>query len=298
MAYPLQPDDSQGINDALNYLLSGPAGLGQNFQGKSAYLPAYLRPSFRQPWSLPYTSTLDPSIYLNIPINDAFPVGGNPSQYVTFTFTTPFTDPPFQYGDFLAVNNVNSPGDPGFYNDGYTVYSCTANDVTVVTSIPYTWPAYVSGGDVGRDYMNVYLSTDFNARVTVQGPTDQVFVSAQLSLFWDYTCTTNTSYDVTVSIIRSRGFPSTSAGSNDYLFGSDEVISGKTYNIPVTVGSGQRSLETVFSTVLDGPNLEFGYYWYILSVQFVMPQLDPPYDVTIGKAITTLCSLTAQVIKQ
>jgi hypothetical protein len=266
--YPIEIGDQAAISEGLNYLLSGPAGLGQNFQGFSAYLPGYIRPSTRQPWSLAITSTLDPSVYLAIPINNAVPVGGNPSQFVTFTFTTPQATAPFQYGDGLAVSGV----DPDFYNDNYTVYSSTTTDVTVVTGDEYTWPAYVSGGSVGRDYLDgTSMDTDCNARVTVQGPTDQVFVSAQLNLDWEYNCSTATDYQVVVRITRLRGFPDTTPGSNDYLFKDTVIVSERTFDKSVTTGTGTQSIEAIFTTVLDGPNLDFGYYWYILTVEFVMP---------------------------
>jgi hypothetical protein len=296
--FPIEIDDSQAINEAINYLLSGPAGLGQNFQGFSAYLPSYLRPSRKQPWSLDITSTLNPSVYLNIPISNAAPVGGNPSQFVEFTFATAQATVPFQYGDKLEVYDVVDDGSGEAYNysDGYTVYSCTTTSVTIVTTTAFTWSVYISGGWVGRNYLNFSMDTDCNARVTVAGPTDQVFVSAQLDLSWEYDCTTNTNYDVEISITRSRGFPDTTPGSNDFLFADTVSVSKKAFSKSATVGTGTQNLEAVFTTVLDGPNLDFGYYWYVLAVKFVVPSF--PYDITIGKATTGLRSLTAQVIKQ
>jgi len=47
--FPLSQDDAP--QDALNYLLSGPAGLGQNFKGFSAYSPGYLTGNFRPPFT-------------------------------------------------------------------------------------------------------------------------------------------------------------------------------------------------------------------------------------------------------
>jgi len=299
--YPIESGDSAAIAEGLNYLLSGPAGLGQNFQGFSAYLPAYIRPSSRQPWDLsvtvgdpPTAQPLNPSIYLNIPINN-ITVPANPGQQIVCTFTTPQATAPFNYGDQIDVAGVVAGGiDPVFYNDSYTVFSCTTTTVTLFTTGTYTWPAYVSGGSVGRNYMNYANSTDCNARVTVQGPTDQVFVSAQLDLSYEYECFNNISYDVIVRISRGRGFPDSTPGSNDYLFADFTTISEKTFAKTVTVGSGTDTLEAVFTTVLDGPNLDFGYYWYILEVEFVASIT----DVTIGRATTGLRSLTAQVIKQ
>ena len=294
--YPIETGDQAAIAEGLNYLLSGPAGLGQNFQGFSAYLPAYIRPSTRQPWNLPVTvgdpptaQPLNPSIYLDIPINN-ITVLSNPGQEIVVTFTTPQATAPFNYGDQIDLAGVT----PSFYDGGYTVFSCTTNDVTLFTSGTYTWPAYVSGGSVGRNYMNYANSTDCNARVTVSGPTDQVFVSAQLDLSYEYECFNNINYDVIVRISRGRGFPDSTPGSNDFLFADFVTISEKTFVKTVTVGSGTQELEAVFTTVLDGPDLDFGYYWYILEVEFVADIT----DVTIGRATTGLRSLTAQVIKQ
>lgn len=294
--FPIEIGDDAATNEAVNYLLSGPAGLGQNFQGFSQYLPAYIRPSTRQPWNLPITvgdppvaQPLNPSIYLDIPINN-ITVPTNPGQEIVVTFTTPQATAIFQYGDRIDLTGVT----PSFYDGGYNVFSCTTNDVTLFTSGTYTWPAYTSGGSVGRDYMNYPNSTDCNARVTVAGPTDQVFVSAQLDLSYEYECFNNIDYDVIVRITRGRGFPDSTPGSNDFLFADFTTISEKTFTKSVVVGTGTQSLEAIFTTVLDGPNLDFGYYWYILEVEFVADIT----DVTIGRATTGLRSLTAQVIKQ
>lgn len=297
--FPIEIGDQAGTNEAVNYLLSGPAGLGQNFEGFSAYEPAYLRPSSRQPWDLDIASTLNPSIYLSIPINN-ITVPTNPGREIVLTFTTPQATAPFQYGDRLQVENVVAGGgDPDFFNGGYTVYSSTTTQVTLFTSGTFTWPAYVSGGTVGRNYLDgTQMDTDCNARVTVAGPTDQVFISAQLNLSYEYDCTTNTNYDVKIRITRLRGFPDDTPGSNDFLFKDTVIVSERTYSKSVTTGTGTQELEAIFTTVLDGPNLDFGYYWYILTVEFVMPQTAPPFDTTIGKVTTGLRSLTAQSIKQ
>jgi len=303
--YPIEVDDSQAINEAINYLLSGPAGLGQNFQGFSAYQSATLRPSARQPWSLDLYTTLNPAVYLNIPISNAAPVGGNPSSYVTFTFATPQGDIPFQPGDLLEVYDVvdSGTGEAYNYSSGYKVFSCTTTEVTIYTN-EYTWSTYISGGWVGRDFTGYELDTDCNARVTVTGPTDQVFISAQIKLQWDYDCISDCDYDCVVSIYRLKGFPDDTPGSNDYLFADTVLVSEQTFTkhaVPI-VGATDYA-EAIFTTVLDGPNLNFGYYWYILAIQFNVPYPEPAstppdYDVKVGRVTTGFRSLTAQVIKQ
>lgn len=266
--FPIEINDSQGINDAVNYLLSGPGGLGQNFEGFAAYQPAYLRSSFRQPWSVSIASGLNSSIYLALPISNAQPVGGNPSFQVEFTFATAQATAPFEWGDRVKVTGVT----PSVYNDSdYVVFSCSVTSVIIQYTAAITWSTYISGGEIGRDRMNRPLDTDCNARVSVAGPTDQVFVSAQLDLTWAYTCTMADDYDVVVAIYRSQGFPTSDANNNDYLFSNSVLVSEKTFARSVTAGTGTQSLEAVFSTVLDGPGLPFGLYWYILSVEFQVP---------------------------
>jgi len=297
--FPVEYSDQEGVVDAVNYLLSGPAGLGQNFDGYSTYEPAYLRPSLKRPWSLDINSTLNPSVYLNIPISNAAPVGGNPSQFVTFTFATPQATAPFQYGDKLEVYDVVStgPGESYNFSNGYIVYSSTTTEVTIVTSSTFTWQTYVSGGWVGRDYLGFPITTDCYGTITVQGATDRVFVSAQLDINWEYV-TDGTAYDVVVSIVRDRGFQSQTPGSNEYLFADTVLISEKTFPFTTVAGSGTDNLEAIFTTVLDGPNLLFAYYRYYIIVQFNVSGTSPTYATTIGKVTMGLRSLVAQVIKQ
>jgi hypothetical protein len=297
--FPVEISDQEGIVDAVNYLMSGPGGLGQNFDGYSTYEPAYLRPSIRRPWSLPVEvgdpptpQPLNPSVYLNIPISNAVPAA-DPTKFVTFTFATPQATPPFQYGDRMLVEEI----DPAYYNDTYTVYSCTTTEVTTVTNDEFSYPAYISGGWVGRDRLNKFITTDCYGTVTVAGGTDRVFVSAQLNVDWEYV-TDGTDYDVVVRIIRERGFQSETPGSTDYLFAGTVLISEKTFPFTTAAGSGTDSLEAIFTTVLDGPNLDFAYYRYYLNIQFNSPESGSSYSTTIGLVTMGLRSLVAQVVKQ
>jgi hypothetical protein len=305
--YPVEIGDQEGIVDAVNYLLSGPAGLGQNFDGYSTYEPAYLRPSTRRPWSLPVEvgdpptpQPLNPSVYLNIPISDAAPVGGNPSQYVAFTFATPQATAPFEYGDGLEVYDIVDDGSGEAYNySGYTVYSCTTTEVIAFVDSPnniYTWSVYISGGWVGRDYLGYDIATDCYGTVTVSGGTDQVFVSAQLNIDYEYV-TDGTPYEIEANIIRQRGFQSETPGSDEYLFADTVLISKKTFIKTTGAGSGTDNLEAIFTTVLDGPNLNFAYYRYYLQVRFDV-EGGPVYNTTIGKVTMGLRSLVAQVVKE
>ena len=72
MAYPV--DDQQSIIDGLNTLLSGPAGLGQDFQGFAAYSDAWLTGNFREPFTV---------VTYNIPC-----ISANNSNLITTTSST------------------------------------------------------------------------------------------------------------------------------------------------------------------------------------------------------------------
>jgi len=58
--YPVERSDNEGIVDALNYVLSGPAGLGQNFSGVSVSEKGYLTGTTRAP----FTSTTPVDVYV------------------------------------------------------------------------------------------------------------------------------------------------------------------------------------------------------------------------------------------
>jgi len=49
--FPVEAGDMEGIVDAVNYTLSGPAGLGQNFGGVNYSEPAWLTGNFRPPFT-------------------------------------------------------------------------------------------------------------------------------------------------------------------------------------------------------------------------------------------------------
>ena len=279
--YPVEQGDQEGIVDAVNYLLSGPSGLGQNYAGFSSYTRSYIRPTTLQPFILPITTTLDPGWTFEWTITNITVVGGNPSQFIEVSFTpylpaVTLTDPPFQYGDRLLVSGVN----PGFYDDRYTVISSTTTSVVLSVSKQYTWPAYVSGGSLIRDFIDVAVSTDCNARVTVFGPTDRVFVSAQIQFDlngYDNRAVTApptslpSQFDFVIQINRYTGSPTVSTNDNDFVFSNPSTIAETI--IPVNTNSsntgnivGITTGTEIFTTILDSPS--FGFYWYILELTF------------------------------
>lgn len=271
--YPVQPGDSQGITDGVNYLLSGPAGLGQNFTGFSTYTPAYLRPTFRQPFVTPITGSPVP-IYGFTACNNATgcDTAGNPvftlTRYARYDFAVPFAVPPYQAGDTVIAQNFT----PTDYDSGgqALVYACTTTYLIIQYNSEYVFNPYVSGGEVGTDRLNVPLSTDCNGRVTVNGGTDRVFVSGQLLCDIDYSCTVPSEFDVIVRINRYTGYLSAEAGSTDYVFNEPiTTVAQRLYHYSVGAPGTITDLETVFTQFIDGPDIPFGYYWYILEWEFV-----------------------------
>lgn len=311
--YPVEVSDEEGQVDAINYLLSGPAGLGQNFSGYSTYLPAYLRPTVRQPFTTPITQAPVP-LYSFYSISNAegcdengTPTPGVLTNFVKFTFTTPFAVAPYSYGDFVSAQNVidDYPAPPSttYFDGSYRCWSCTTTDVILYTKSQYIYPNYISGGEVGETWINSRLSTDCNGRVTVNGGSDRVFVSGQLLCDIEYTSTVpNSEFDIIVQINRYTGYLDTNVGSTDFVFASPiTTVAERTFHYNVTGNGTIDDLETVFTQFIDGPDIPFGYYWYIL--EFVFATTDPngnpyPGDAKGGVVTLGLRSLTAQVVKQ
>lgn len=266
-------EDQPGLYEGINYLLSGPAGLGQNFEGFSAYQPAFLRATFRFPVTVPSNTTLNPSLYVDIPISNAAPYpGGNPSVLIEVTFASAQANAPFEPGDRISLQNVVSNANPGFYNGTYVVFSCSTTSVILnFNGTEYTWPPYDSGGRLFREWNNTELSADNNAQVTIFGPTDKAFISCQNNFSFDYRITGNTgaSLQVVSTVERWVGTPSnrsSSPGVEDYLFNFDAVVSEERFDFDNITANGTGNVNSIFTTVIDQPS--FGYYWYFNNLSF------------------------------
>ena len=80
--FPVDLNDSQAIVDGLNYVLSGPSGLGQNFSGFSASEPATLTGNFRSPF------TVVPAVTTAAVFNADIPTSNGQGQF-QITVTDP-----------------------------------------------------------------------------------------------------------------------------------------------------------------------------------------------------------------
>jgi hypothetical protein len=286
--YPVEIGDDEGTADALNYLLSGPAGLGQNFAGFSAYTPAYLTGNFRPP----FTNAVGASIYVPpIALGTSEMLDGRTWK---FTFATPQASPPFVSGNGIRVSGVTDP----YYDGGYApigVTECTTTYVVAVTNNTYDIVPPSSGGTVtyNRTVPAIdgpsFNSTDCNAKVTVTGGTDRVFVNAQLNNLINYIGSGDLTY--TIAINRYNAFVTTDPVNPEYRFSFDATVSQRVYNLTGLSGPGTvPNIETIFSTVIDQPVP--AYYWYILEVSYASD------TITVTSDEFDLRCLSAQVVKQ
>jgi hypothetical protein len=288
-----------GMEDGVNYLLSGPGGLGQNFAGFDSYSPVkYMTGNFR----IPFSQATAANLYITgIGISLAEQID---DRTIKYTFTgAPLAAPPFNLGNALTVTGVV----PAAYNSqelkdaGASIYQigvieCTDTYVLVRTVgiIREGLGVYASGGSIEYNVMDLYNSTDCDVRVTVTGATDRVFVGGQLDQLISYEVTSGPAdMTVYVGINRYKAFINSDPINPDYIFEFDDTVVEKAYEYTGLTGTGTLSLlETIFATIVDEPVP--AYYRYILEVYF---------ETVTGSIYVTqnelrLRSIAAQVVKQ
>ena len=296
--FPVESDDNTGVIDALNYLLSGPSGLGQNFQGFSDYINGYLTGNYRPPFSQPTSSNLYVSP-ITLSLTEMLD-----ERTIKMTFSVAQGSVPFSLGNGLSVaSSINATYDDYINNLSIQigVVECTTTYVIVRLREAQTLIPSQSGGSIY--YYSTYggdISTDCNAKVTVNGNTDRVYISAQLNNIISFDSITASDFDYTVTINRYIGYPNNDPTNPEYIFvpddtnGKNPIVSTKTYHYYGLDNSVNPldNVETIFSTVIDKPGS--GYYWYILEVAY--DAISGPIQVT--SSLMELRSLSAQVVKQ
>lgn len=295
--FPVETGDIKSIADGVNYLLSGPGGLGQNFAGFSSYTPAYLTGNFR----IPFSQTDPAELYVApIALSNAEQLD---NRTIKYTFASAQASPPFSLGNGLSVSGITpSTYDSSELRDaGYSivqigVVECTTTYVIVRTLNPISGSlgTYVSGGEISYTSMDTLNSTDCDVRVTVTGATDRVFISSQIDQLIRYEVGASTE-DLTiyVDITRYQAFPNNNPVNPDYIFDNAYTVTEKVYEFTGLTGTGSLDLlETVFTAVVDSPDP--GYYRYILEVYFT----SSGPDLQVFEDEFTLRSISAQVVKQ
>ena len=294
--YPVE--DQTAILEGLNYVLSGPGGLGQNFQGFHAYTPAWITGNFRSP----FTQDTAASLYVA-------PIALSTAQWLDpytwrYNFASTQPEPPFSLGAPITVYGVT----PTDYNGSFLsigVVQCTTDYVIARFPDPFNDPGPGTGGSVYLSQMStrapapIYdLGTDCNGKITVQGGTDNVIISGQLINTLSYTATEASDLNYTVSIYRLRGFPNNDPANPGYVFDvlTQKTIAQRVYSYSGLTGTGTLApVETIFSTLIDA-NVPIGYYWYFLEVAFQLT--GESGDLEITQSQVGLRSLTAQAVKQ
>lgn len=301
-SYPVEAADTSGVVEAVNNLLSGPGGLGQDFSGFSSFEQAYLTGNFRTPYTMfaPFNSTTNviPRIFVApIPLGTSQMLDGNTFE---FTLASAQAEPPFVNGQLIDISGLSST-----YNGTYSpigVVSCSTTQVIARTRTTFPVVPPESGGDISYEFTSqggpggagYDISTDCNSKVVVTGGTDRVFVAGQLLNKISYTATTLSDLIYTVKITRYIGSRNTNLVNPGFFFTPDETVASIEYEFLALNGTGTLPVvDTVFSTLVDA-DIAPGYYWYILDVNF--------YNTTGDLQVTT-CELaqrsfTAQVVKQ
>ena len=314
-------DNEDGLYEAVNYLASGPGGLGQNFSGFHAYVdpqnnngagdsapvPAgYLTGNFRRPYvyNVPTELYVAPIAIGNVEILSP--------KTVKFTFATTQASVPFATGQNIETYDIVESGTGESLNGVWTpvgVVACTTDYVIVQTATDFTYQTYVSGGEVYLSTTgNFYNSTDCNGRINVTGGQDRVFITAQINniLTFNNLAESNGPLQYTVAINRYVGFINEDPVNPDFLFNPDPTtgsengtIALRRYQFDAVPGTTTApNIETIFATIIDQPPP--GYYWYILELGFRSYDFDTDTfgDVEIIQSELGLRTLTAQVIKQ
>lgn len=310
--YPVEISDKEGTNDAINYLLAGPSGLGQNFAGFSstadpesdppvnilAYLTGNYRPPFTQATpALTYVApiALSTAEYLD-------------DRTIKYTFAAAEPTPPFALGNPLEVVGVTPSGPYDGVQKPTGVLECSTTYVIVRINGDGTVYPPGTGGTIAYNAFGglAFVSTDCNAKATVNSPTDRVFVSAQLGSVLSYECSATSSFSYNVMINRRKAFPDNKPINPDFIWVYDSTIATKNYYFQVDPGTGTipppfpagdyrigtEPIDTIFTAVIDQPDI--GYYWYLIEVEIEVLG----GDVVITQNELSNRSLSAQVVKQ
>ena len=290
--FPVELSDVEGIVDGVNYLLSGPSGLGQNFSGFTTYEVGYLTGNYRAPFSQPTKRLLNVS---PIDLASSEFIDG---RTIKFTFLTPQSTIPFSLGDNVTVSGVSND----WYDYRWTpigVIECTTTYCLVRTGSQYEPPfqSIGGGGTISLSCNNILNSTDCNSRVTVTGVTDKVFISGQLEHIFEYSGTGD--LQVKIQVNRYRAFINNDPVNPDYFFEYDGTVAQKTYNYSVSGTGYTTQTDTIFSTLLDeatsrnqNPLTPWpAYYWYIMEIEASSE------TVEMVSAEFGLRSLSVQVVK-
>lgn len=299
--FPVEISDGEGIVDGVNYLLSGPSGLGQNFGGVSFSDIGYLAGTNTDPYVTASASILQTGL---IAISTGYFLD---SITLKIEFSgAPLGSIPFENGDSVYVLGTSETNVNGYYTVG--VVECTTSYVILRDPTAHTpTPGTFSGGDVIKintattfdgTAETLWIPTDCNSFATVTNSTDRVFISAQTDFNVGYTVTVADTYQLNVhfSINRYKAIPGGQTINPKINFMFDGIVSDVTYGFAGITTSGSTGLQPgpVFVAVIDSPGP--GYYWYVLEVQF--DRNGDTSGLYVDYLYSNRRSLSTQVVKQ
>ena len=240
--YPIGAGDTANILEAVNYVASGPSGLGQQLQGFSSYTPTNLTGNFR----VPFTAT-GASMYVA-------PIALASSEWLDdytwkYTFAAAQPSAPFALGSPVRVTGV-TPSDFNGYFLRIGVVECSTTYVICREQTSYPNPGVVgTGGQIELNVVDAVnngegaeLSTDANAFVSIDGGNSLVSVTAQVDispfdyavLYTDYPVVV-TELDIYVLIYRYVAINVGTIPNPQYRFIPDKIVSQQLiYNAAIT----------------------------------------------------------------
>lgn len=235
--FPVELTDSDGIVDAVNYLLSGNSSLGQNGQTFFSYQPSYVTGNFRIPFSNSSSVT-----YLYVA-----PISLSTSTWLDdftwkYEFAVAQVNAPFAIGNNVTVTGVSPSDYDGTYNKTGVV-ECTTTYVIVRSVDPYPNPGPGTGGTIELFVTSgpgATMSTDCNAFATVSGGNEVVSVSGQIDLpSFEYQVFEAGTLNVSAELNRYIAVSNNNPNNPQYFFEFDKTLMSKTLyseTVPGTVG--------------------------------------------------------------
>lgn len=370
--FPIDNDDS--LVEAVNYLLSGPTSLGQNFEGVSKtadpannIVTTFQYDMFTNAMAAPFTNNttvtgnnVSPSngnywpqlssidFYQVVPPGITVPnvvvtgittvtnniidvaITVNPIYITTplttnteFAFSTNGPRNPFSVNQKVSISGVT----PSVYNGDYRVTEQFAGPG--ISSIKLlridgaqTWTAYSNGGQISWQQQNIV--TDLFAPVSINGPTDRVFITCQAPFKGYINNPTYTGLDVGFDAptyeLRINRYKATNAttlpnGAQAFPYvynGYEWALDGNLVTVPYTLFADPLTMTdgytyfkpdiATFNNVIDSPGI--GYFLYTFEIYFNNQYYDPNNPTTspnvqpIAIAYYGFRSFTAQVIKR
>lgn len=307
--FPVEMTDDEGQVDAINYLLSGPSGLGQNFDGVTPAIGASGTPWVKGAGTEPFTSGTVP-----FPVLYVAPISLSSGTYlddrtIQFTFSSAQGSQPFFPGDIVYVYDTSDD----LYNILYRpigVITCSTTTVTVrLSNAASPIPSNCTGGFITKDFsysiystvpsylLDVPVTTDCVSHALLTNDTDRVFINGQIvyNIICQNIGAATDSMVYTIRIGRYVGRPNTTADLPKISYTFDKQVFTYSSSILNIVTSGFTStgfLNFPFSGIMDTP----GPGQYMYAIEFVF--LSTYGDAKVRQVSLSSRALSTQVVKE